>query len=294
MLYFIKRLLLSGGGIRGVAYAGLIQELQAQKKMEGIREFCGVSAGAFMSFLLAIGYSIETIYKLCIEFDFTILPSLEPENFLLFFEEFGVDDGERLDRLLRSLLKHKGLPQQITFGELANIPEIKGLRVWATDIETLELVEFSAQKTPYIDVCLALRASMAFPIYFIPVKHPETGHLLMDGGILDNYPISQLTEREAEETLGAIFVYKQKNKPILTISHIFNRIVTGLRKSTSQFVMNRFVNNTIRIPCLEFSEMHIQATTEERQQIIDIAQLATSHFFKNQPLPQIKRRHSVT
>ena len=150
MLYFIKRLLLSGGGIRGVSYAGLIKELQAQKKLEGIREFCGVSAGAFMSFLLAIGYSIETIHKLCSEFDFTILPSLEPENFLLFFEEFGVDDGERLDRLLKSLLKHKGLPQQVTFGELAKLPGIKGLRVWATDIEALELVEFSAQKTPNI------------------------------------------------------------------------------------------------------------------------------------------------
>ena len=290
---FIKRLLFSGGGIRGVAYVGFLKELEKQKVLDGIREFCGVSAGAFMSFLLAIGYSIETIYKLCIEFDFTILPSLEPESLLLFFEEFGVDDGENVERLLRSLLKHKGLPQTLTFKELSEIPGMKGLRVWATDIENLELLEFSAQKTPNIDICIALKASMAYPIYFRPVKHPETGCLLVDGGVLDNYPIQYLTEKEIKETLGTVFVYKNKYHPIVGISDIFNRVITGLCILSHQQTLDLYKNNTVMIPCLEFSNIHIRATTEERQQIMDVAQEATCDFFKYKPEVVLKRRHSV-
>ena len=294
--HFIRRLLFSGGGVRGVAFVGFLKELQGRNLLEGVREFCGVSAGAFISFLLVIGYSVETIHRLCVEFDFTILPSLEPENFLLFFEEFGVDDGQKLERLLRSFLRHRGLSQEITFGELAAIPGMKGLRVWATDIENLEMLEFSAKKTPNVDVCKALMASMAFPLYFKPVKHPETGCLLMDGGVMDNFPILFLTERERYETLGAMFVYNRgsKDKPNVSFPGIFTRIITGLRKMTTDRTYRRYKNNIVLIPCMEFSEMYIHATGEERQQIMDIAQEATRDFLERPQKVFIKRRHSVS
>lgn len=294
MPYLIKRLLFSGGGIRGVAFAGFLKELERRNLLKDVREFCGVSAGAFMSFLLAIGYSVDTIYKLCIEFDFTILPSLEPETIFHFFDQFGIDDGARLIRLLRSLLKHKGLSQYITFGELAAIPGMKGLRVWATDIESLELLEFSAKKTPNIDICIALMASMSYPIYFVPVKHPETHRLLMDGGVIDNYPIRVLSEREIGETLGASFIYKTNIRPIHSFPSMVTRIITGMRKNLNESVQSLYRHTTVMIPCMEFSEMHIHATAEERQQIIDIAQKATHDFLERPQKVFIKRRHSVS
>ena len=72
---------------------------------------------------------------------------------------------------------------------------------------------------------------------------------------------------------------------------MFNRIITGLRKFENKRVYTIYAKNTVLIPCLEFSEMHIQATAEERQAIMDIAQEATCTFLQ-QP-SSLKRRHSV-
>jgi predicted acylesterase/phospholipase RssA len=52
---------MKGGGIRGIAYGGALQELAAQGVLGHITRVGGTSAGAIQAALLAVGYSPEAI-----------------------------------------------------------------------------------------------------------------------------------------------------------------------------------------------------------------------------------------
>jgi NTE family protein len=98
-----RRLILSGGGLRVISFIGVLQVLEQENMLSKIREFCGVSAGALVGTMLALGYSLQKIERFFLEYDFSEVRTLEPENILLVFEEFGIDSGERLETLIKKL-----------------------------------------------------------------------------------------------------------------------------------------------------------------------------------------------
>jgi len=282
-----KRLLFSGGGMRLIACLGVLQVLEEESLLKHVKEFCGVSAGAFVAFMLALGYSLKTIKRFCFEYDFSNVRTLEPETMLEFTETFGLDSGTKLQALLEKVLKHKNHPAKITFKDLPN------LRVWASDIQNSCLIEFSSIKTPNIEVTFALRASMAFPIYFIPMKHPQTGHLLTDGGIYDNYPIMSLTSEEQQNTLGIVFEWAKLPQEIPDIGKYISLLYTGYYMPSYQALIKQHRNKTIVIPCGEFPALHFEATLQEKETLVQCGRKATLNFLKN-PNPYKGRRFSVS
>jgi len=269
-----RRLLFSGGGMRVIAYLGVLQVLEEQSLLKHVREFCGVSAGAFVALMLALNYSLNTIKRFCFEYDFSNVRTLEPDTILEFTETFGLDTGERLQLLIEKILKHRNLPPKATFKNISR------LRVWASDIQNSCLVEFSSTKTPDIEIAFALRASMAFPIYFVPLKHPETGHLLADGGIYDNYPILSLTPQEQEETLGLVFEWAKLPIEIPDVSKYISLLFTGYYMPSYQTLIQQHRNKTIVIPCGEFPSLHFEATIEEKENLVNHGRKATLNFLK--------------
>ena len=267
-----RRLLFSGGGMRAIAYLGVINVLEEQGLLKHVREFCGVSAGAFVSLMLALKYNLNIIKRFCFEYDFSSVRTLEPDSMLEFTETFGLDTGERLQALIEKILKHKNLPPRATF------KSIPGLRIWASDLQNSCLIEFSANKTPDIEVTLGLRASMAFPIYFVPLKHPQTGHLLADGGIYDNYPILSLTQQEQEETLGVVFEWASLPIEISDLSKYISLLFTGYYMPSYQALIQQHRNKTIVIPCGEFPSLNFEATNEEKMSLVNHGRMATLKF----------------
>jgi len=267
-----RRLLFSGGGMRAIAYLGVINVLEEQGLLKHVREFCGVSAGAFVSLMLALKYNLNVIKRFCFEYDFSSVRALDPDTMLEFTETFGLDTGERLQNLIEKILKHKNLPPKTTF------KSIPGLRIWASDLQNSCLVEFSATKTPDIEITLALRASMAFPIYFVPLKHPHTGHLLADGGIYDNYPILSLTQQEQEETVGVVFEWAKLPIDIPDLSKYISLLFTGYYMPSYQALIRQHRNKTIVIPCGEFPSLHFEATLEEKLELVNHGRKATLKF----------------
>ncbi len=131
------RIVLSGGGIRGTAHAGALQCLEQNGMLRTVREYIGISAGALIAFCICIGYSIDTIHTFSKDFDFSCIRSLEPETMIHFFEMYGLDNGEKLQKLLQSLLKQKKLPTDLTFQQLREkLPKSPTLRIFASDIFT--------------------------------------------------------------------------------------------------------------------------------------------------------------
>jgi NTE family protein len=289
-----RRLLFSGGGIRVVSYVGVLRVLEAHNLLKYVKEFCGVSAGGLVALMLALGYKMSILERFCFEYNFGNVRSLEPESPFELLESFGMDSGENLEALIVKILHHKGFPANATFQDLAQSGRTRSLRLWASDIQLLKPVEFSAKTTPTISIAFALRASMAIPVYFIPLKHPETNTYLVDGGVFDNYPMSYLTPQEANETLGVTFEHGKTPIEIQDMAGFIGAITAGYYKPSYQSLLDQHKDRTIILPCAEYSSLNFEASLEDRQKLVSIGSQATDAFLKCIERPLFGRRHSVS
>ncbi|MCU0345321.1 MAG: patatin-like phospholipase family protein [Saprospiraceae bacterium] len=167
-------LVLSGGGVRGVAHLGLLQVLE-EIGIEPVA-ISGTSAGALVGSLRAAGHSIGTIldfFKTTSIFKMGLFSARKP----------GFIDTDKFIPVLGELL-----PED--FSGLQ-----KKLYVTATDMVRGRQRTFS--HGPLIRPVLA---SAAFPVVFTPVE--IEGQLYTDGGALNNFPVEPLTG-ECELVIGS-------------------------------------------------------------------------------------------
>jgi NTE family protein len=285
-------LCLCGGGIKTIAHIGALKVLEEHKLLTDINEYLGVSAGAFLSFAFAIGYSIMEMIQIMEGLDFGEIRSVDPEKLLLFDEHLGIDDGSGLVKLFNSLLKIKGLSPEVTF---ADLPSKKILRIFATDLSIQKPREFSRHLTPQVKVTDALRASMSLPLYFTPVRDPVTGNTLTDGGIIGNYPMIYLSDFEAQNAIGLTFDDNMSSsRPIENLQDFFRKSIECLWIEPNREIYERIVTNTIIIRCSEFTAFNFEASKEEKRDLFERGAAAARSFLASRPKPPtLTRRRSV-
>ncbi|MDB5018304.1 MAG: rssA [Mucilaginibacter sp.] len=177
-------LVLSGGGARGIAHIGAIEELE--KRGFKITSIAGTSMGALIGGVYALG-KME-IYK-----DWLLtLDRMKVFRLVDFtFSGQGLVKGEKLFNKLRELIDD------------ANIEDLKmPYAAIAADIINKKEVVFT--KGSMLD---AIRASIAIPTILTPVR-TEDG-MLVDGGVINSLPIEHV-----KRTLGDILVVVNVNAPI--------------------------------------------------------------------------------
>lgn len=198
-------LALSGGGARGGAHIGVLKKLE--ELSVPIDYIAGTSMGAIVGALYASGYSPAEIETLMEETDWgtaltdrpkrrdrtmrkkdldrqLLIPYRVGFNKGSFQFPMGAVEGQHLDQMFHRLLLH-----------VAQVEDFDNLRVpfraVATDLETGEEVVIGHGSLPD-----AIRASMSVPPFFAPVQ--VDGHLLVDGGMANNLPVSVVREMGAD------------------------------------------------------------------------------------------------
>jgi NTE family protein len=162
-------LVLSGGGARGYAHAGVIQALEER----GLRPdvVSGVSAGAIVGAMYADGHSVEEMFGIF----------KEEENFRklvkLTMPQRGLFKVEGLEKKLKGILK----------SELIEELDIK-LIITATNISSARAEYFETG-----ELIPRILASAAIPILFQPVE--IRGDTYVDGGMVDNFPVGPIREQ---------------------------------------------------------------------------------------------------
>jgi NTE family protein len=178
-------LVLSGGGSRGIAHAGVLQAL-LEMGVPAPSLVVGTSMGAIIGGLYASGMSPDALSRFIIN-EFDITEYLDSFAFKLSgtmgkliqtgqilgnaATRPGIDTGQRVLQLLEELSCGK------TFAEIP-IP----FRCNATDLISGRELVFSSGS-----LARAIRASMSFPGFFEPLW--ERDMCLVDGGLSDNMPI---------------------------------------------------------------------------------------------------------
>ena len=284
------RVYLSGGGICAIAHVGALMELSNQISLTPVKEWMGVSAGSLVAMCICIGFTLDELYKLCVEFDFTNIKEYDSVPGWLI--HFGIDTGERLHKLIEACLHVKGLSSDFTFKECQE-KFGKSLKVVATDLNDAKSITYCSKDTPNYKVANAVRASMSYPYYFQPFICPESGHYLADGAIISNYPLFVLPKEEHSRTLSILIRTSMKHHENLMDAELediimlpIQIILTERTTIEAKFYDSQCIQiNLGNLNILEFS--FDEAT---KSVIINKGKQAVIEYFNNHPKPQ--RRYS--
>jgi len=173
-------LALGGGGARGYAHIGILKVFEKENIPIGC--LAGTSFGGIIAACYALGYTSQELENVALKLSDLreLIKLLDPSPL-----RRGFLEGERVHKYLRSLIG-----ENTTFADL-KIP----LRVNAVNILNGQEVVLSSG-----NVVDAVMATCSFPGLFPPAKVNDM--LLVDGGVLNNVPVSLLYEMGAQIKIG--------------------------------------------------------------------------------------------
>ena len=190
-----------GGGVRGTALVGAVAA--AEERGITFRAVAGTSAGAIVAAALAAGYNASEMRTLLTEKNFQDF--MDPVSVfglrkLLAYWRLGLYKGEAFHRWIGEVLSLKVAGQRHRSPCFKDLP--KPLTVVAADLVHQRAKVFSRSRSPDMIVADAVRMSMSIPFFFQPV--PSGSELLVDGGILSNFPAWVFREEQRRARLPVL------------------------------------------------------------------------------------------
>lgn len=274
----IDTLVFSGGGIKSIGFIGCLECLLNNNlyDIDNIKTIIGTSGGSIIATFLAIGYDIKEINDLALELDLGIIRDISLDNILNFFNNYGFDSGNELERVLEIIIKKK-TKENLTFKELY---EIKGkkLIINAVCINEQQTEYFSYENYPDLKISLAIRMSSSIPMIFKPVKF--NNKLYVDGAVLDNLSL-QLCGNNFIGFYIANFNNFEKIKSI--DEYLYSLITLMMNKLNSP----KYFDNKDKIICLDLSDIdstNFEMNKENKADIINRCYIMTEKFIKEKLL----------
>ena len=201
-------LTLSGGGAKGLAHIGILKAIDSAGL--SIDYITGTSMGSIIGSLYAAGYSADSILYIARRMHWDQILSNQSSLRNIIMEEkdeYGNYDLElpwvnNFFRISTGVLEGQEL--WLKFSELLfPVYKIKNFdsldipfKCIATDISTGQAVVLDSG-----EIVSAVRASMAIPSVFTAVEY--NGRLLVDGGIVRNFPVKDVRQMGAQYVIGS-------------------------------------------------------------------------------------------
>ncbi len=202
---------LSGGGIRGIAHAGVLKALEENNiKIDAIG---GTSSGSIIATLYAMGYSPYYIYILFKKYakDLVNQNSISKVTSIGNFMANkkgnfqGFYTGEEIENGFNNIALRKGVKKVSDIKMPIVIPTVD-VQDSKKYIITNQIPEKTSSNTEYInniEIGKAIRASSSFPVVFSPCEYNK--HRFLDGGILDNFPTTEVKKQGVDKTITVNF-----------------------------------------------------------------------------------------
>jgi len=273
-------LVLSGGGARGTAHIGVIEELL--KHDYEISSIAGTSMGSLIGGMYALGKMDEFKQWICtldkrkvfnlLDFSIGQQGLIKAEKVLKTMQEFAADTN----------IENLSIPYAAVAADIANRKEVV-------------FREGSLYQ--------AIRASIAIPSVITPVK-TETG-VLVDGGVMNNIPVNHVqrtegdllvvvdvnadipvqfpakTEKEKTESKS---IYQKKIQEFYSHLHKTN----PLQKNEKLSYIN-VVNQSINLMIYHIAQLHLEQYTPDIKIEISRNSCGTYDFYKADELVEIGR-----
>ncbi len=181
-----KALIIKGGGVKGLAYIGAIEELQ---KIYQFNWYVGTSAGAITAILLGAGYTLEELREISEKKDFRDFFDAGRLRSLVNLVRYGgLYTADAFTSWIDELLSMKlHSPIKVTLGKLP-----QRVTIFASRKGTTYLC-YDSIENPDVPAAYAARCSMSIPFVFVPQR--TYGDDTFDGGLQNNYPVKAFLEK---------------------------------------------------------------------------------------------------
>lgn len=241
-MHKIKNLVLSGGGLQGISFLGVLKYLSENNLLNEIENYVGTSVGSLICFLLLIGYTYEELFNFCISFNMEKL--VKDPNLDNFLEFYGFESSNKLTYVIKRLMDNKNLSKDITFLEFFNLNK-KKLTITGVCVNNKKLNLFNYENTPDMKILIAVTISCNIPILFSPIKYENK--LWIDGGAILNYPIE--ISDDLDNTLGIAIFDKQDliEEDMEDILSYLSNLVKSMIYGSNNLTVEKYIFNTIRI-----------------------------------------------
>jgi NTE family protein len=326
-------LVFQGGGVKGIGLVGAYSVLE-ERGYEPVN-MAGASAGAIVAALVAAGYSARELYSVMKDLDFGQFEDKAWEDRFLRFISFplsiikdkGIYEGNRFYEWIKEAL-HKNLRnealrgEELTFGDLVrdDLPEDAPpvyrykLQVIVSDTTEQRMVvlprdadKLGIENPDDLSVARAVRMSMSIPLYFEPVRHqnPKSNreHLIVDGGMLSNFPVwlfDAPEDREAQRpTFGLKLIQEDPRAPIVkpgsasdvpdtellrnpkrltTLGYLWSLVSTMMEAHDRLYIEEKKFEKTIDIDTLGVRTTEFNLSGERKDELYESGRKAANEF----------------
>jgi len=193
-----------GGGVKGIGLVGAVAAIE--KAGYEFVNVAGSSAGAIVSALIAVGYDSDELQVELNRLDYLKLRQKKklsklgpPGNLLSIITSYGIYSANYFEDWLESLLQKKN---KTRFKDIKTDFEGEKYRykfnAIASDITDRKMLVLPGDLKRFgydpddFKIAKAVRMSMSIPVFFEPFKLKDIDgkeHIIVDGGLLSNYPI---------------------------------------------------------------------------------------------------------
>lgn len=256
-----------GGGVKGIALVGALQVAESRGiSFEGVG---GASAGAIVAALYAAGYSAAEMRLILDGVQFDALLDRASLGRLALAKNLGLYRGKLFQNWIHKHLLNKG----VRF--FKDCP--KQLRIVATNLTERTLAVLDAESQPNLEVAEAIRMSMSIPFVFEPVQLGR--NLMVDGGVLSNFPLSLF---DGNETLGFRLHSKSASLPFAPEGYreYLVAIMGAMLDGRDNYdVQTKKLAGLIEIDPGRFSSTQFKLSDSEKADLYERGVSASSRFF---------------
>jgi NTE family protein len=305
-------LVLEGGGVKGSGLVGAVTALQGGDDPYEFQRYAGTSAGAIVASLLAAGYSGPELKRVMEELDFLKFQDL-PRMFRAFpgAKRFGAVLGLVFRRgMYRTGFMHDWIEEKLS---------AKGVRTWAdlrqphpesalpverryrlvvvvSDVTSGRMLRmpWDARERLGLDpdaqpVADAVTSSASIPFFFRPFRLGES--MIVDGGLLSNYPIAIFDRGDGDAARWPTIGIK------LSARDIANADLHNETKSIFQFAVSvlrtllgahdrvyvsdpSYASRTVFVDTTGYSATQFDLTPADKQKLFDSGEAAGQAFLR--------------
>ena len=285
----IKHLVLSGGAYKGLYIIGAMKELINENyiNIDEIENIYGTSVGALIGVIICLKLDYDMLIEYAVNFPFTKYFTFSVDSLLEFISKKGIIKMDFINGIYENLLKNCGLNKNITFQQLYDYSKIK-LNVYVTNLNKFSYECYNYETHADMKVLEAIYRSCSLPFIFQPDCCQN--EWIVDGGLINPYPIQQALEKhKVEEILG----FKIKDEELSScpenssIFHFGYYVIMKLIRQNER--LNNSYDKNVKELVIPATSMNIEDakllinSKVERQRVFDLGKKYAKLFLTYQP-----------
>jgi NTE family protein len=273
-------LVISGGGIKGIAIIGTLKVLYDHKLLDKLEAYIGSSVGGLICLLLNIGYTYSELEDIMFNINFSEYRNI---NISAIFQNWGLDNGDSIVKLIIAIIKQKNISANITFKELY---EKTGKLLVLTGSELIknEAKYYNHINTPNMSVLDAIRVTISYPIIFNPVRN-NVDEILIDGALFAPYPMDYFKDIDAK--IGIIIHSRHNMNGIVDGEDYLINIIKCLTERYEKFHLKDYMNETIVLDIKDVHSMNFELTKDDKESMYQIGIDTAQKFLSNRKIDLI-------